>query len=265
VAIEDLVRAHSMVRKGTGVATGGRPFAASARELAEDQRALPLSPLLPEARAVGQDLLEPGERVPLVLEPVTTGSFRAVVAVWATEEDYEIVETAERLEALLGMWDGTIVSEARWMESHTVARELADRRVREISARAAAEELAALRRQVEAARSRLMRELGRFLACSAGSGEEFNAAFHRAMQRGGQVGALLVRAHGLLGYPNWSDDLVRGALEVAERLSANQKKNVLLGTPLEAAVRDPRWAAAGTLETLHRASHADARRIEEAE
>jgi Protein of unknown function (DUF499) len=99
---------------------------------------------------------------------------------------------------------------------------------------------------------RLLRTLGRFLACAGTDGEDFNTVFHRMMQRGGQVGALLVRAHGLVGYPEWPDDLVQAAVQKADRLGANQRTNVLLGTPLEAAVRDPRWVAAGTLDRASR-------------
>ena len=79
---------------------------------------------------------------------------------------------------------------------------------------------------------------------AAVDGEDFNAALHRSMQRGGPLGALLVRAHELIGYPEWPVDLVREATQFADDLSANQRRNVLLGTPLEAAVRDPRgWRA----------------------
>jgi hypothetical protein len=77
--------------------------------------------------------------------------------------------------------------------------------------------------------------------------EDFNSAFHRSMQRGGQVGALLLRAHGLVGYPEWPADLVGASTNASERLSANQRTNLLLGTPLEAAVRDPRWQATNTI------------------
>ena len=113
--------------------------------------------------------------------------------------------------------------------------------------RAAQEERSALERQVAAARKRLLRELARYLACARTDAEEFNTAFHRAMERGGQTGALLVRAHSLVGYPDWSSEVVRAAIEAADLLNGNQRTNVLLGTPLEAAVRDPRWAAITTL------------------
>lgn len=250
VTIEDLARGHRFLKRGEQVDTraGPRPLAASWRELAADPTAVPLSPLLAELRAIGVDLRESGERLPLVLEAVEDGAFRTVMAVWAGEEGDEIVERAERLEALLAMWDGALIPESRWVEAHAVARESARALVDARRERAAVEERAGLRRQIEAARRRLVRELARFLACAANPNEDFNAAFHRAMERGGQVGALLVRAHGFVGYPEWPADLVQAAVQDAERLGANRRTNVLLGTPLEAAVRDPRWAAMATLD-----------------
>jgi hypothetical protein len=250
--IEDLARGYSFLKRGLYVDTqaGARPLAPSWRELAADPTAVPLSPLLSDVRAIGVDLRESGERLPLVLEAVEEGSFRAVVAVWADEGGHEIVERAERLEALLGMWNGALIPESQWAEAHAVARHNARALVQAMRDRALVEERAGLRRQIEAAQRRLMRELARFLACAANPNEDFNATFHRAMERGGQVGALLVRAYGLVGYPEWPADLVRSAVQEAERLGANRRTNVLLGTPLQAAVQDPRWTAVATLDAL---------------
>ncbi len=249
VTIEDLARAYGLLKRGMSVKTsaGPRTLAATSRELVEDPEALPLSPFVREVRSVGQDLLHAGEIVPLVMAAAEDGPFRAVVAVWAGEGGHEIVERAERLEALLGMWNGAAITEGQWKAAHAAARERAAGSVRGMRDRATREERAALERQVGAARKRLLRELARYLACAASEGEDFNAALHRSMQRGGQVGALLVRAHGLIGYPEWPESLVRTAIEAAERLGANQRTNLLLGTPLEAAVRDPRWEAGITL------------------
>jgi hypothetical protein len=255
VTIDDFARAYGLLKRGMKVDWRGssRPLAATARDLEADPTAVPLSPFLPELRVVGQELRESGERVPLVLEAVDDGPFRATVAVWVGEDGDEVVERAERLEALLATWNGVPITESRWTEAHEGARNSAARVVRRMRERAALEEREALRRQIEAAQRRLLRELARFLACAATDNEDFNAVFHRAMQRGGQVGALLMRAHGLIGYPEWPDILVRTAGDAAARLGANQRTNVLLGTPLEAAVRDPRWSAAATLD--REASH----------
>ncbi|MDP9223366.1 MAG: SWF/SNF helicase family protein, partial [Actinomycetota bacterium] len=249
VTIGDLARAYGFLKRDMHVDTlgGSRTLAATSGELAEHQRAIPLSSFSSDLRRVGEELRDAAERLPLVLGAVDDGPFRVVVAVWAGDEGQEIVERAERLEALLAMWNGAPITEATWKEAHRVARESASARVTAMRLRAESEERAGLERQVGAARTRLLRELARFLGCAANEDEDFNAAFHRAMQRGGQVGALLARAHGLVGYPEWPTDLVRTAVEAAERLGANRRTNVLLGTPLEAAVRDPRWSARAAL------------------
>lgn len=250
VTIEDLARSYGFLRRDMSVESpvGPRPIETSWKGLAANPTAIPLSPFTPEMRGIGSDLREAGESVPLVVEAFQDGPFRAVVSVWAGADGCEVVERAERLEALLGVWSGAATTPEQWKDAHTVARERAERVVASMRERAAREERAALERQVEAARRRLLRELARFLACARGDGEDFNGAFHRAMQRGGQTAALLARAHGLIGYPEWSSELVQAAIEAAGRLTRNQRTNVLLGTPLEAAVRDPRWAAAATLE-----------------
>jgi hypothetical protein len=177
--------------------------------------------------------------VALILKAIEDRSFRVIVAVWAGDQEKEIVFRAERLEALLAMWDGAPITEAAWTESHAFARKYALSLLKAMQERADVEERAALRRQLEAARRRLLGELARFLACAATGNEDFDSAFHRMMLRGGQLGALLVRAHGLVGYPIWPSSLVQNATEMADRLGANQRVNVLLGTPLEAAVSDP--------------------------
>jgi superfamily II DNA or RNA helicase len=248
VTIHDLVRAHSFLKLGKQLDTssGPRELVASAPELAEKQAAIPLSPFTSDLRCIGQELQNP-ERLPLVLAAVDEGAFRVVVPAWAGIDGVEIVDRAERLEALLGQWNGQPISESVWKEVHTAAGELARGTVEGMRKRAACEERAGLERQIKAARTRLLRELARFLACAAAENEGLNTTFHRVMQRGGQVGALLTRAYGLVGYPEWPIELVRTAEDAADHLGANQRANVLLGTPLEAAVRDPRWTARETL------------------
>ncbi len=245
VTIEDLARAYSCLDRYMEDGPSGkrRMLVASASELAENEAAIPLSPFAYDIRRIADNMLQTGERVPLVFGIAESGAFRVVVAAWAGPDGIAIVNRAERLEALLAMWDGALISEGAWCEAHEIACREASAHVIDMLKRAERLERAALERQVIAAQQRLLRELGRFLACAADDHEDFNAAFHRCMMRGGQVGALLARAHELIGYPKWSAEEDRAARDCAERLAANQRTNLLLGTPLEAAVRDPRWAA----------------------
>lgn len=143
----------------------------------------------------------------------------------------------------MAMWNGQLIAEAQWKSVHADVRLHLESLVRARKDRALREESAALGEQVRAAHERLLRELGRFLACAQDGDEGFNSAFHRWMQRGGQTAALLARAHALVGYPEWSSQEVRAAANAADRLTRHQRMNVLLGTPLEAAIRDPRWVA----------------------
>jgi hypothetical protein len=249
VTIEDLARAFGLLSAAVGrdLTSASVRMATSSKALAADGGATPLSPFSATLRRLGADVDMSADRLPLVLATAEEGAFRVVAAVWVSGTECEVVERAERLEALLGQWDGSVVTEERWQAGHAVAHAHAVAALRTMVALALEKERAGLGQQVVAARERLLRELGRFLACSANEGEDFNSAFHRAMQRGGAVGALLARAHGLVGYPDWSAELIYGSRAAVDQLSTNQRKNVMLGTPLEAAVRDPRWRASDTL------------------
>jgi len=250
VTIEDFVRAHFLLERGVETDWHGerRVLASTAAQLSQDDAAIPLSPFVSDVRRIAHDLVQTGERAPLVLGSAERGAFRSVVAAWASSDGIEFVDRAERLEALLGMWNGETVSEDAWREAHALACCEALTKIDGMEARASGEERVALERQVAAARERLLRGLARFLAAAAADDEDFNTAFHRAMMRGGQIGALLTRAHSLMGYPEWPPNVEQAARESVQRMGANQRTNLLLGTPLEAAVRDPRWSARTTLD-----------------
>lgn len=247
VTIEDLVRGfQSVCPSGEAQLDGeSRSVVADSRDLGSGRSAVPLSPLIAVFRSMGQELHQAGELAPLVIDAVEDGPFRVAMAVWVGPGGTEVVDRSERLEALLGMWDGALISEAQWRTAHEVIRSNAGATVSAMRDRATFEERTALQRQVDAAEQRLRRLLGRFLACARENGESFNVAFHRWMQRGGQTSALLERAYTLVGYPEWTAGEIAVAEAAVAKLTSNQRKNLLLGTPLEAAVRDPRWAARG--------------------
>lgn len=249
VTIEDLERAFTLLGgdMSDGAVRGAGPLASDSSALARDVNAVPLSPFTSALRSFGTNIVSPGELVPLVVAVTEEGPFRTAVAVWAGTEADEIVDRAERLEALCGMWNGEALTQERWHRAHVFGQSVAAEHVAKMRECAEREEGNALQRQIDAAKGRLLNELSGFLACARQDDEDFNAAFHRWMQRGGQTAALLIRAYGLVGYPLWDDAVVEEAISQARLLSANQRKNVLLGTPLEAAVRDPRWGARSVL------------------
>jgi len=59
----------------------------------------------------------------------------------------------------------------------------------------------------------------------------------------------LRRAHALIGYPEWPPALIAELRGEVEELTANQRKNVLIGSQLDAALDDPRWQAVATILT----------------
>jgi hypothetical protein len=254
VTIEDLTRAVSAVQPDLQVDTafGRRRLGNSSSALAHDLLALPLGPFLPELKKLGQLSAAQGEVLPLVMESSEDQAFRVVVAAWAGPDGFEIVDRAERLEALLGVWDGKCISESQWRAAHSEVRRRAAALVASMRQRAEREEREALERQIGAASRRLIRELALFLACFREAKEEFNETFHRYMGHGGQTAALLIRAHGLVGYPDWTAWEVQSATAHVLGMTESQKKNLRLGSPLEAAVRDPRWAAREWLASGHK-------------
>src|SRR5439155_18495047 len=85
---EHLATAFSAVCPSGEVSVAGRQVRVgmSTEELEEDEGALPLSALLPELRRLGDDLIRPGELVPLVVGAHTEGQFRAAVAIWVCSD-----------------------------------------------------------------------------------------------------------------------------------------------------------------------------------
>ena len=56
----------------------------------------------------------------------------------------------------------------------------------------------------------------------------------------------------MIGYPEWAPTLVAELRREVEDLTVNQRRNVIIGSPLDAALNDPRWQAASTLKTRFR-------------
>ena len=110
--------------------------------------------------------------------------------------------------------------------------------------RASERERDGLKRQLEAARLRLRRELGRYLMCVAPLAADLNGVFHHQMIRDIASAHRLKQCYEKLGgYPEWPADLQEELEAFADGLAENQKKARLLGTELDAALQDPRWQA----------------------
>src|SRR5207248_1868836 len=114
------------------VKAGGRErrVVTTSEELEQDPVALPLSPFLSEMRQLGDDLMRPGELLPLVVAVHAEGQFRTAVAIWVSGDKQEAVGRFERLEALLGTWDGRFVEAGTWIHAEGVAKKRAQELVR---------------------------------------------------------------------------------------------------------------------------------------
>lgn len=247
---EDMARAfQDAFPTGTAVLAGReRRLGLYQQQFEEDVHLWPVSPFSVELRRRADDLTRAGELLPLVLQTHEEGAFRVSVAIWVGAGQREIVERVDRLEALLGMWDGRYVAPRDWMAAEAEARRLARERVAEMRRAAGACERRGLERQVAAARLRLVRELARYLLCVAPDAADLNAVFFGQLTRDIASAIRLRRVHDRISYPNWESAFVADVREQVRRLTAGQRSSVLLGKPLDAALDDPRWTAVKTLE-----------------
>ena len=111
--------------------------------------------------------------------------------------------------------------------------------------RLAERENVAITRQVEAARHRLLWELGRYLMCLGGGADGLNERLYEQMSRDIASARRLQRCLGRLGgeYPEWPPEICRELKRFAEGLAENKRQARLLGKELDAALDDPHWAA----------------------
>lgn len=225
-----------------------RRLSIAEEELAENPAAWPLCPFDPRLRRLLDGLQRPGELLPLVVGAHQEGAFRAAVAYWCHPDQREEVDQFERLEALLGMWDGRFVSPADWIGAEKEAQRISRERAREMCGEADGRQHRGLERQVGAARLRLLRELARYLLCLDADASDLNRVFHAQRSRDIASALRLGRAYELVGYPEWDAGLVAEIRGVVRTLTANQRENILLGSPLDAAMADPRWRARHTLD-----------------
>ncbi len=114
----------------------------------------------------------------------------------------------------------------------------------QLARRASTRQRDGLLRQVEAAKLRLQRELGRYLVCLDSDTADLKDRLYQQMSRDTAGAQRLKQCFEKLGdYPEWSGDLVRELQLFAREVTANRRKARLLGSELDAALQDPRWEA----------------------
>ena len=223
-------------------------LALSEEALERDEKASPLSPLSDEAREIAEMLGRPGERLPLVVASVQDGAFRASAAVWIGVNGAETIANYGDLKQKITAWDGVYPDPVVWLKAETETKRVAELRVTKMKKQAAEREARALKRQIEAARLRLLRELGRYLVSLGQGTGDLNGVLYGQLQREDIASRdRLERALKVLGgqYPEWPDYLIEDLNTFDRTADANQRRGRLIGKEIDAAIADPRWRAGG--------------------
>ncbi|TIL33929.1 helicase-related protein [Mesorhizobium sp.] len=190
-------------------------------------------------------LQEPGERLPLILASAEDGAFRVVVCGWASADGVREIHSFTDLRILVEEWDGRETPNGAWQTARIQLTGAARQKVTELAKRCAAVVDTSRAAQVEAARLRLVEELGRTLVCFEPNIEDLNGKFHRLASEPTATAERLQSVFRRLGgYPEWHDTHVAELRDFRATLTANQIKTRLTGRELDAAMSDPRWAMA---------------------
>jgi hypothetical protein len=189
-------------------------------------------------------------RLPLVIVELHSGNFRCSEARWIDGDTIAVLKSAAQLQKFVEAWDGALPTPMRFIEAQDAARRAARRRLEQMKQAAQAAEAMNLRNQIEAARSRLLKELGRTLRC-IGSGD-LNAVLRKQIERESHSDERYHRAIELLGgYPAWTAALLEDSESFfSDRTAHERQARVALPAPLDAAINDPRWKAAATVRSL---------------
>jgi len=219
-------------------------FASTIEVLERDSKACPLSPFDDNLRTLSARLARPGERLPLVIESFQKGAFRASCAYWVGSKKIEPIDSLGVLKKRIAKWDGHYPNVEKWQRAVNSALQNTKKRVELMQEETTNQEENALASQINAARLRLIRELGKYLVCLGASTDELNDSLYKQMSRDIASARRLQKCIDMLGgYPEWHVDLRRELEHFAEALTEGQRQARWLGSELDAALDDPRWKA----------------------
>lgn len=213
--------------------------------LESDAHLLPLNPWGRITQWILESLSRPGENLPLVVAPHQDGSFRSSVMHWIEDRSVQEIETFEEVEKKLDSWDGNFPDPGLWVKAQEKARSKARKNVKKMLKEAQEIGEKGRRLQVEAARLRLLKELGRYLVCVDEEIGDLNQVLFRQMKRDIASAQRLEKCLGKLGgYSDWPETILEELKEFLDSLTPNDRNARLLGIQLDAALDDPRWMAA---------------------
>ncbi|MFZ2147693.1 MAG: helicase-related protein [Sedimentisphaerales bacterium] len=212
--------------------------------LEADPKLLPLNPAGKISEWVVGSLSRSGENLPLVVASYLEGRFRSSEVRWIHGKSVQKCENFQELEKKLASWDGNYPDPKIWLKAQEAASRVARKHVKAMIARAQEIEQKGKRLQAEAARLRLLKELGRFLVCVEEEVGDLNRVLFRQLKRDLATALRLEKClEKLGGYPEWSEFLLEELREFLDTLTPNDRNARLLGSQLDAALDDPRWQA----------------------
>ena len=196
----------------------------------------------PRQHAIPRELQEPGERLPLLLAAAERGPFRVTRCAWLGSDGRREINSFAELKALVLCWDGREAPLGAWQAARAELRRLAQEDVDRMQGRFARRSADMIEAQKEAARLRLIEELGRLLICFEPDTDDLNGKFYRlASERTPTADRLQKVFHRLGTYPEWDSHQIAEFRDFRASLTAAQIKTRLTGRELDAALADPRW------------------------
>lgn len=212
--------------------------------LEENAGILSLSPMDKGIMTMARTLCRPGEILPLVIETCQRGAFRCSVSYWISQGEIVSVKSMEEVKARVDAWDGSYPDPEEWARARDIARREASQRLQEMEVAASEKERRGLLNQVEAARIRLTRELGRYLVSQGAGTDDMNNFLYQMITRDLDGARRLKKALEMLGgYPEWDTETCRDLTAFASELTDNQIKGRSMMKEIDAALQDPRWDA----------------------
>jgi hypothetical protein len=150
-------------------------------------------------------LQRPGERLPLLLVNVECDAFRVMTCGWVGTQCVEEVNSFADVKRLVAEWDGNEPAPETWNRRRLELEERTGEVIERLQA--GAKSVAAWERlqQREAARLRVIEELGRLLVCFPPDTDDLNGKFHRFATGVTPTADRLKAVYNRLGaYPEWS-------------------------------------------------------------
>lgn len=192
--------------------------------------------------AIPRQLLQPGERLPLLLVSAEKDAFRVALCAWLGHAGLQEVKSFADLKSFVLNWDGLEVPLGAWQAARTQLRLTAQANVAEMRGRAAIQATTMKTAQIDAARLRLVDELGRLLMCFEPDTDDLNGKFHRLASDQTPTAHRLQNVFRRLGaYPDWEAHQIADLRAFRSELAPNQIKTRLTGREVDAALADPRW------------------------